>query len=105
MNWSILTIIALCALVNFFIRIFPWLIAKSEKIPQSIRRFLTILPTAALGALIFPGSWNALEATGRPWAALGGLGAAALTAHFSKNLIVPVSASVLVTWVMLNLPL
>ena len=72
--------------------------------PVLLRRFLTIMPTAALGALIIPGSFESLSSTGKPWAALGGLIAAALAAHKSKNLIIPVAAAVLVTWALLQFP-
>ena len=103
-NGMILVIIA-CAAVNYLIRVVPWFMTDWDKVPLSVRRFLTIMPTAALGALIFPGSIEALADTGRAWAGLGGLAAAAITAHFSKNLIFPVAAAVLCTWGLLQLPL
>ncbi len=105
MSWSIIKIVLLCAGANYIIRVIPWLINFWEKVPQAVRRFLCIMPTAALGALIFPGSLTALADTGRSWAAAGGLAAAATTALFSKNLIFPVTSAILVTWIILQLPI
>ena len=101
---NIMAIVAGAAVVNYLIRLTPFLMTNWEKVPLTVRRFLTIMPTAALGALIFPGAFTSLTDTGRPWAAIGGLGAAALTAHFSKNLIIPVAAAVLTTWAILQFP-
>ncbi len=101
---NIMAIVISVAVINYIIRVTPFLMTNWEKVPLAVRRFLTIMPTAALGALIFPGSFTSLAETGRPWAALGGLGAAALTAHFSKNLIIPVAAAVLTTWAILQFP-
>ena len=102
---NLMAVIVASAVVNYLIRVFPWFMTRWDRIPLSVRRFLTIMPTAALGALIFPGSVLSLADTGRPWAALGGLAAAAVSAHFSRNLIVPVAAAVAVTWGLLQLPL
>ncbi|MCK5248673.1 MAG: AzlD domain-containing protein [Spirochaetaceae bacterium] len=101
---NIMAVVFSAAVVNYLIRVTPFLMTNWEKVPLVVRRFLTIMPTAALGALIFPGAFTSLAETGRPWAALGGLGAAALTAHFSKNLIIPVAAAVLTTWAILQFP-
>lgn len=105
MESGLMLVIVASALVNYLIRVFPWFMTDWDRVPLAVRRFLTIMPVAALGALIFPGSLESLVDTGRPWAGLGGLAAAAITAHFSKNLIFPVAAAVLVTWGLLQLPL
>ena len=101
---NILTVVAAAAVVNYIIRVSPFLMTNWEKVPPAVRRFLGIMPTAALGALIFPGAFTSLSDTGRPWAALGGLGIAALAARFTKNLIIPVAAAVLFTWGILQIP-
>ncbi len=101
---NIMAIVLSAAVVNYAIRVTPFLMTNWDKVPLALRRFLTIMPTAALGALIFPGSFTSLADTGRPWAALGGLAAAAITAHFSKSLIIPVAAAVLTTWGILQFP-
>ncbi len=101
---NIMAIVLSAAVVNYAIRVTPFLMTNWEKVPLALRRFLTIMPTAALGALIFPGSFTSLADTGRPWAALGGLAAAAISAHFSKSLIIPVAAAVLTTWGILQFP-
>jgi branched-subunit amino acid transport protein len=101
---NIMAIVLSAAVVNYVIRVTPFLMTNWDNVPMALRRFLTIMPTAALGALIFPGSFTSLADTGRPWAALGGLAAAAITAHFSKSLIIPVAAAVLTTWGILQFP-
>lgn len=101
---NIMAVILSAAIINYIIRVTPFLMTNWEKVPLAVRRFLTIMPTAALGALIFPGSVLSLADTGRPWAALGGLAAAAISAHFSKSLIIPVAAAVLTTWGILQFP-
>ena len=101
---NIMAVVLSAAIINYIIRVTPFLMTNWEKVPLAVRRFLTIMPTAALGALIFPGAFTSLADTGRPWAALGGLVAAALTAHFSKSLIIPVAAAVLTTWGILQFP-
>jgi len=101
---NIIAVVTAAAAVNYIIRVLPFLMTNWEKMPLVVRRFLGIMPTAALGALIFPGAFTSLADTGRPWAALGGLGAAVLAAHFSKNLIIPVAAAVLLTWGILQIP-
>ncbi len=101
---NIMGIVLSAAVVNYVIRVTPFLMTSWDKVPLALRRFLTIMPTAALGALIFPGSFTSLADTGRPWAALGGLAAAAISAHFSKSLIIPVAAAVLTTWGILQFP-
>jgi branched-subunit amino acid transport protein len=100
---NIMAVIIAAAIVNYIIRVSPFLMTNWEKVPLTVRRFLTIMPTAALGALILPGAFTSLTDSGRPWAALGGLGIAALAAHFSKNLIIPVVSAVLLTWGILNI--
>jgi len=101
---NVMAVVFGAAVVNYLIRVTPFFLSDWSKVPLVVRRFLSIMPTAALGALILPGAFTSLADTGRPWAALGGLGAAALTAHFSKNLIVPVAAAVAATWLLLQLP-
>ena len=101
-DMGIILIVAGCAAANYMIRVLPFLMTSWDKVPLVIRRFLSIMPIAALGALIFPGAFTSLAHTGKPWAALGGLAAAAVTAHFSKNLILPVAAAVAATWLCLQ---
>ncbi len=67
---NIMAVIAAAALVNYIIRVSPFLMTNWEKVPLGVRRFLSIMPTAALGALIFPGAFTSLADSGRPWAAL-----------------------------------
>lgn len=93
-------VIAASAVINYLIRVTPFLVTRWDKVPRPIRRFLTLLPLAALGALIFPGAITAYP--GNPWAGVVGLAAAGVAARFSKNLIVPVAASVAAVWLALK---
>lgn len=71
------------AAVTYGPRVLPtlWLARRAANLPPAVRRWLEMLPPAALGALIVPGILNV--APERPWVGLAGgaaaLGLAALT--------------------------
>jgi branched-subunit amino acid transport protein len=46
--------------VTYLPRMLPLTLLKNVKLPRSIERFLTVLPAAALGALIVPGVYTAI---------------------------------------------
>ena len=71
---NVMAVVFGAAVVNYLIRVTPFFLSDWSKVPLVVRRFLSIMPTAAL------------------------------TAHFSKNLIVPVAAAVAATWLLLQLP-
>ena len=96
---KIIIIILVCAAVNYALRITPF-IAKIDNIPQYFKRFLDYMPVAALGALIFPGIVTSFP--DNPIAGLAGLIAAALMSWFAGGMIVPVLASIGMTWIVIQ---
>jgi len=95
-----LLIIFATAIVNYLLRVIPFFISGGENLPPYIKRFLEFLPIAALGALIFPGVINSFPQN--PLAGIAGVTAAAITAVLSENLIYSVTASIAVTWYILQ---
>lgn len=99
MNRIIIIILA-CAAVNYALRVIPFFISAGENLPPYFRRFLDYMPVTALGALIFPGIITSFPQ--HPEAGIAGVAAAAIAAWFSEGLIMPVFASIGVTWLMLH---
>ena len=93
-------IILACALVNYILRVVPFFISAGDNLPPYLKRFLDYMPVAALGALIFPGVLTSFPQ--HPSAGIAGVAAAAIAAWFTNGLIVPVFASIGVTWFMLQ---
>lgn len=90
------------AFLTYGIRLLPFLSPALQRLPGFIKRILTIMPVAALGALIFPASLQAVPHM--PVAGLVGIGAAALGAIAVRgNLIIPVVISIGATWLALSL--
>lgn len=66
-----LVLILLCSLVTMAARIIPQFISAFDRLPKPIKKAMLLLPTAALGSLIFP---LALTDFGSSWyAGLGGV--------------------------------
>ena len=94
-------IIVLCmAAVTSIPRILPLYLMKNFDPPPLLRRFLRFIPSAALGALIFPGVLKAIPQM--PAAAAAGMGAALITAWFGGGLVFSVGASVTVAFILLR---
>jgi len=93
-------IILACALVNYILRVVPFFISAGDNLPPYLKRFLDYMPVAALGALIFPGVLTSFPQ--HPAAGIAGVAAAAIAAWFTNGLILPVFASIGVTWFMLQ---
>jgi branched-subunit amino acid transport protein len=90
------------AFLTYGIRVLPFLSPALQSLPVFLKRILTIMPVAALGALIFPASIQAVP--DMPLAGLVGICAAALAAVVVKgNLIVPVVVSIGATWLVLSI--
>lgn len=99
MNKILLVIIAGAA-VNYILRVVPFFISAGGNMPPYLKRFLDYMPVTALGALIFPGVITSFPQ--HPEAGIAGVAAAAVAAWFSRGLILPVFASISVTWFMLQ---
>ena len=90
------------AFLTYGIRVLPFLSPALQRLPDFFKRMLTIMPVAALGALIFPGSLQAIPEM--PLAGLAGIMTAAfVTLLYGGNLILPVIASIGTTWLVLTL--
>ena len=88
-------IIVLMAVVTFLPRYIPLRLIKKSPSPF-MRRILSNLPYAALGALIFPGVIHAVP--GYPFAAYAGVAAAAAVAWFKGGLVPAVIVSVAISY-------
>lgn len=88
------------ATVTYLPRLLPLIMVTERPLPEFWKRFLFCIPYTALGALIIPGVYQAIP--GEPWAAILGVGAAAICAWFRKGLIWPVLVSIGVVYLMLT---
>jgi branched-subunit amino acid transport protein len=95
----IIIIVLACAAVNYVLRVTPF-IAKIDNIPQYFKRFLDYMPVVALGALIFPGIISSFP--NNPIAGVSGVIAAAFMSWFFGGMIIPVFASIGVTWIIIQ---
>lgn len=95
-----MVIILACAAVNYALRVIPFFITAGENIPPYMKRFLDYMPVTALGALIFPGVITSFPQ--HPEAGIAGVAAASIAAWFTDGLIIPVFASIGVTWFILQ---
>jgi branched-subunit amino acid transport protein len=94
-----LTVIVFMTLVTYLPRLLPMYFINVEKIPFELKRFLSFIPYAALGALILPGSISAIN--GRPEVSVLGIAFAAFIAWFNSNIIVTVFLTVAATYLLL----
>jgi len=89
------------AALTYGIRVLPFLLSGTDFLPEKVKTFLTIMPVAALGALIFPGVITSFP--DMPAAGIAGVAAAAGAALiFRGSLILPVVASISVSWLFLQ---
>lgn len=98
---STLFLIAGMMLATYLPRLLPFTLLEGKTLPERLRRFLKLIPYAALGALIFPGILTATPQA--PLAGiLGGLAALALCV-VRGGIILPVLCAVLTAWLVLTL--
>lgn len=96
---DIYLVVLLMTAVTYIPRLAPLLFFKTEKINPEFKKFLSRIPSAALGALIFPACISAVS--GKPAVSAIAILAAAVTAWFNRNIIISVSVSVAAVYVML----
>lgn len=87
-----MTVILLMALVTFLPRFLPLLVLRDATLPAPVRRYLTCIPYAVLGALIVPGVLDAVPS--HPLAALAGMVAAVSISWFRGGLMPAVLGAV-----------
>ena len=91
MNW--LGLVAGMAAVTYLPRMLPLVLLQKAQPPERLRRFMRLIPFAALGALIFPGIVTS-TGSGHWEPAIAGALAACLLAWFRNNLMLAVAAGV-----------
>jgi branched-subunit amino acid transport protein len=96
---DIFTVIILMGVVTYIPRLVPMYFINVEKIPSALKSFLSFVPYAALGALIFPGSINAIN--GKPVISIISIFTAVIIAWFNSNIIITVFLTVTVTYLLL----
>jgi branched-subunit amino acid transport protein len=96
---SIILIVFVASIATMIPRFLPYFSKSINKLPQSIKDKLELLPVAALGALIFP--FAILDFPTVWYAGLSGVGAAFLLGYLKKSMIVSILASIIVTYAIL----
>ncbi|MBE3594735.1 MAG: AzlD domain-containing protein [Candidatus Carbobacillus altaicus] len=95
-TWELVWMVAGMALVTYVPRLIPFLLTKHVPLQPKVQQFLTYLPYAILGALIFPGI---LSSTGRLSSALAGMITAFVLAYLRVHLVLTVTFAVLIATV------
>ncbi|MCY6483279.1 AzlD domain-containing protein [Clostridium aestuarii] len=98
MNKVMLLIIGMM-LVTYIPRILPFYIVERLNLSDKVKRSLTYIPYAALGAMVIPGGFSAVE--GHPLISICALGIAILLSFIKENLFIAVTGSVLFAYVCL----
>lgn len=98
MNNQILLILGMM-LVTYIPRLLSFVIVSGKNLPPRLRRFLQLIPYTALGALIIPGVFSATPQM--PWASILGIGFAFVYGWYRGGIIIPVTGSILVTFLVL----
>lgn len=99
MRSEIILIVLFSTAGTYAARVLPFFFTYLDKLPDFFKRFLRIMPVAALGALIFPGLL--IDFSHAPAAGIAGAAAAAAVAIFTNNLIIPVLVSIAAAYFMM----
>ena len=94
-------LVAGMALVTYIPRLLPFVALRSETLPPFARRFLSLLPVAALGALIFPDGVTAVS--GRPLVSIAAIAVAAVLSLLRLGMVGSVLGGVGAAWLLLVL--
>ena len=81
------------ALVTFIPRLLPMLLLKDLSLPWWLKEWLSFVPYAALGALIFPGILTVIP--GKPWVGLAAGGVAVILALVQKQILIVIAGAVI----------
>lgn len=96
---SILIIVIVASIATMIPRFLPYFSKSINKLPDSIKDKMELLPVSALGALIFP--FAILDFPTVWYAGLCGVGAAFLLGYLKQSMIVSIIASIIVTYLVL----
>jgi branched-subunit amino acid transport protein len=91
---SILWIIIGMGLATYVPRMLPMVIGQRIAFPEWLKQWLSYVPYAVLGALIFPGILSVDPS--KPWVGLIGAGAAIILSLLFRNVIVVVIGGIAV---------
>ncbi len=83
--------------VTYLPRLLPLAVLRTIRLPRRLSMFLSFIPFAAIGALIIPGGFSAVEGSWVP--SVVGLAAAFLSAWLLRNIVVTVVLSILAVYV------
>lgn len=100
MTRTIVLLILISALATYTPRALPFFSKKLEILPTQMKKMLSYMPLAALGALVFPGI--IVDFSQLPIAGLLGITVAALFAWFRKGMVLPIIGSISTAYVLLT---
>lgn len=98
---NLIILIAGMAVATYLSRFAPFYLLPKEGVPEPAERFLTYVPAAAIGALIFPDVLGGPE--GHAMASLLAASMAALLATKSRALWITVGGAILVAFLAISL--
>lgn len=98
---SLVILIGGMAAATYISRLAPFYLLPREGVPERVERFLTYVPAAAIGALIFPDVLGGPE--GHAMASLLAAGMASILAIKSRALWVTVGGSILLAFLAISL--
>ncbi len=93
--------LVLCALVTYIPRALPFFLTWMKRLPPRVGTFLSMIPIAALGALLFPGVL--LEFSFSPLLGLAGIAVTAGVTWFRGGFVIPILSAVAVVYASLLL--
>lgn len=96
MNNNVLLVIAGMALVTYIPRVLPFHLFSKMNLSKRMMLFLKCIPYSALGALIIPDAFRAIE--GNSTASIAGAVTAVLLTYLFENMILTVMGSIIVTY-------
>lgn len=96
---NLLSIVLSMALVTYIPRLLPMVLLQGVELPLYLKRFMKLIPYAALGALTFPGVFHA-AGPDHLAAAIAGLSVALLLAWLETNLVFVVAGGIAGTLLM-----
>lgn len=99
MNSKILLVIAGMVLVTYIPRLLPFYIFSKMNLSKRMMLFLKCIPYSALGALVIPDAFRAIE--GNSTASIAGAVTAIGLTYIFKNMILTVIGSIVVTYIVI----
>lgn len=96
-----ISIIIGMGLVTYIPRFLPFVLMKKQNINKDFGRFLKLIPYTALGALIIPGVFTAIE--GHLSANITGMVVAIILAYLTENLLITVVLAIASSYIILLL--